>query len=237
MRIKWVFASCGVYVCSLYSPEPFRVGDVICSVSCQVHLGSGDPFTPGFPSFNHTQFPSTQSSGLPIILAQPISANVASKLLRSVPPLSSLMFVRSMWQWAVCVCVCVSQLSGPDCPRGWQGRLPYVQCVLGPSFTGPSERRVKMAVYNTMKPVLLNNIFASIEGKIEPGTSRRVFVSRGSADGLLNLCFFLSDHYIIVGAQRDSWGPGAVKSGVGTALLMELARTFSNMVENGKHSL
>lgn len=80
------------------------------------------------------------------------------------------------------VCVCVSQLSGPDCPRGWQGRLPYVQCVLGPSFTGPSERRVKMAVYNTMKPVLLNNIFASIEGKIEPGTSCWVFVSRGSAD-------------------------------------------------------
>uniref|UniRef100_A0A673GMP6 Transferrin receptor 2 n=1 Tax=Sinocyclocheilus rhinocerous TaxID=307959 RepID=A0A673GMP6_9TELE len=152
-------------------------------ISEHVHLGSGDPFTPGFPSFNHTQFPSTQSSGLPIIPAQPISANVASKLL--------------------------SQLSGAGCPRGWQGRLPYVQCVLGPGFTGPSERRVKMAVYNTMKPVLLNNIFASIEGKVE------------------------SDHYIIIGAQRDSWGPGAVKSGVGTALLMELARTFSNMVENG----
>uniref|UniRef100_A0A9J8CCD0 Transferrin receptor protein 1 n=1 Tax=Cyprinus carpio carpio TaxID=630221 RepID=A0A9J8CCD0_CYPCA len=152
-------------------------------ISEHVHLGSGDPFTPGFPSFNHTQFPSTQSSGLPIIPAQPISANVASKLL--------------------------SQLSGSSCPRGWQGRLPYVQCVLGPGFTGPGERRVKMAVYNTMKPVLLNNIFASIEGKIEP------------------------DHYIIIGAQRDSWGPGAVKSGVGTALLMELARTFSNMVENG----
>ncbi|XP_043088513.1 transferrin receptor protein 2 isoform X3 [Puntigrus tetrazona] len=152
-------------------------------ISEHVHLGSGDPFTPGFPSFNHTQFPSTQSSGLPIILAQPISANVASKLL--------------------------SQLTGSDCPRGWQGRLPYVQCVLGPGFTGPDERRVKMAVYNTMKPVLLNNIFASIEGKVEP------------------------DHYIIIGAQRDSWGPGAVKSGVGTALLMELARTFSNMVESG----
>jgi len=74
------------------------------------------------------------------------------------------------WVWCVCVCVCVfSQLSGSSCPRGWQGRLPYVQCVLGPGFTGPGERRVKMAVYNTMKPVLLNNIFASIEGKIEPG--------------------------------------------------------------------
>ncbi|XP_065131816.1 transferrin receptor protein 2 [Paramisgurnus dabryanus] len=152
-------------------------------ISEHVHLGSGDPFTPGFPSFNHTQFPSTQSSGLPIILAQPISANVASKLL--------------------------SQLSGVDCPRGWQGRLPYVQCVLGPGFTGPGGHRVKMGVFNTMKPVLLNNIFASIEGKLEP------------------------DHYIIIGAQRDSWGPGAVKSGVGTAILMELARTFSTMVENG----
>ncbi|KAK2824804.1 hypothetical protein Q7C36_018731 [Tachysurus vachellii] len=42
-----------------------------------------------------------------------------------------------------------------------------------------------------MNSVLLNNIFASIEGKIEP------------------------DQYIIMGAQRDSWGPGAVKSGVG----------------------
>ncbi|XP_051956123.1 transferrin receptor protein 2 isoform X1 [Xyrauchen texanus] len=147
-------------------------------ISDHVHLGSGDPFTPGFPSFNHTQFPSTQSSGLPIIPAQPISANVASTLL--------------------------SQLSGVKCPRGWQGRLPYVQCVLG-----PGEGRVKMGVFNSMKPVLLNNIFASIEGKIEP------------------------DHYIIIGAQRDSWGPGAVKSGVGTAILMELARTFSNMVENG----
>ncbi|XP_057175345.1 transferrin receptor protein 2 [Triplophysa rosa] len=152
-------------------------------ISEHVHLGSGDPYTPGFPSFNHTQFPSTQSSGLPIIPAQPISANVASKLL--------------------------SQLSGVGCPRGWQGRLPYVQCVLGPGFTGPGERRVKMGVFNKMKPVLLNNIFTSIEGKVEP------------------------DHYIIVGAQRDSWGPGAVKSGVGTAILMELARTFSTMVENG----
>ncbi|XP_076842352.1 transferrin receptor protein 2 isoform X2 [Brachyhypopomus gauderio] len=153
------------------------------AISEHVHLGSGDPFTPGFPSFNHTQFPPTQSSGLPLIPAQPISANVASKLL--------------------------SQLEGVRCPPGWQGRLPYVECVLGPGFSGSDRRRVKMAVYNRMSPVLINNIFASIEGKIEP------------------------DQYVILGAQRDSWGPGAVKSGVGTAVLMELARTFSAMVQNG----
>ncbi|XP_062871429.1 transferrin receptor protein 2 isoform X2 [Trichomycterus rosablanca] len=164
--------------------DPRRLGlHSNAAISEHVHLGSGDPFTPGFPSFNHTQYPPTQSSGLPIIPAQPISANVAAKLL--------------------------SQLSGVACPRGWSGRLPYVQCVLGPEFATSDGRQVKMAVYNSLTSVLLNNIFASIEGKVEP------------------------DQYIIMGAQRDSWGPGAVKSGVGTAILLELARTFSTMVQNG----
>ncbi|XP_039982271.1 transferrin receptor 1b [Xiphias gladius] len=49
-----------------------------------VHLGSGDPYTPGFPSFNHTQFPPTQSSGLPKIPAQTITANMASTLLQKI---------------------------------------------------------------------------------------------------------------------------------------------------------
>nr|XP_046184399.1 transferrin receptor protein 2 [Oncorhynchus gorbuscha] len=164
--------------------DPRRLGlNSYTAISEHVHLGSGDPFTPGFPSFNHTQFPPTQSSGLPVIPAQPISANVASKLL--------------------------SQLTGPVCPRGWQGRLPYVRCVLGRGFTSADGRRIRMGVYNTMTPVLLNNIFSSLEGRIEP------------------------DQYIIMGAQRDAWGPGAVKAGVGTAILLELARTFSNMVQNG----
>uniref|UniRef100_A0A665TMP8 Transferrin receptor 2 n=1 Tax=Echeneis naucrates TaxID=173247 RepID=A0A665TMP8_ECHNA len=119
-----------------------------------VHLGSGDPFTPGFPSFNHTQFPPIRSSGLPLIPALPITAAAASKLLSS-------------------------------------------------------GQRVKMSVHNVMTPVLLNNIFSSLEGRVEP------------------------DQYIILGAQRDSLGPGAVKSGVGTAILLELARTFSTMVKRG----
>ncbi|KAI3354879.1 hypothetical protein L3Q82_004677 [Scortum barcoo] len=50
----------------------------------QVHLGSGDPYTPGFPSFNNTQFPPTQSSGLPKIPAQTITANMATALLRKI---------------------------------------------------------------------------------------------------------------------------------------------------------
>ncbi|XP_014830414.1 PREDICTED: transferrin receptor protein 2-like isoform X2 [Poecilia mexicana] len=149
-------------------------------LSLQVHLGSGDPFTPGFPSFNLSRFPPIPSSGLPLIPALPITATVAAKLL--------------------------SQLSGPPCPPSWRGRLPYVRCVLGPDFG--SGRRVRLSVQNLMTPVLLNNIFSSLEGR-EP------------------------DQYVILGAQRDSLGPGAVKSGVGTAILLELARTFSTMVKNG----
>ncbi|MED6268142.1 hypothetical protein CHARACLAT_019236 [Characodon lateralis] len=162
--------------------DPRRLGlNSHTAVSEHVHLGSGDPFTPGFPSFNHSKFPPIPSSGLPLIPALPITATVAAKLL--------------------------SQLSGPPCPPSWRGRLPYVRCVLGPEFS--SERRVQMSVHNVMNPVLLNNIFSSLEGHVEP------------------------DQYIILGAQRDSLGPGAVKSGVGTAILLELARTFSAMVKKG----
>lgn len=44
------------------------------------HLGTGDPYTLGFPSFNHTQFPPSQSSGLPNIPVQTISRQAAEKL-------------------------------------------------------------------------------------------------------------------------------------------------------------
>ncbi|XP_008401444.1 transferrin receptor protein 2, partial [Poecilia reticulata] len=162
--------------------DPRRLGlNAHTAVSEHVHLGSGDPFTPGFPSFNLSRFPPIPSSGLPLIPALPITATVAAKLL--------------------------SQLTGPPCPPSWRGRLPYVRCVLGPDFG--SGRRVRLSVQNLMTPVLLNNIFSSLEGRAEP------------------------DQYVILGAQRDSLGPGAVKSGVGTAVLLELARTFSAMVKNG----
>uniref|UniRef100_A0A3Q1F6Y2 Transferrin receptor 2 n=1 Tax=Acanthochromis polyacanthus TaxID=80966 RepID=A0A3Q1F6Y2_9TELE len=162
--------------------DPRRLGlNTHTAVSEHVHLGSGDPFTPGFPSFNHTQFPPIQSSGLPFIPALPITATVAAQLL--------------------------SQLSGASCPPSWRGRLPYVRCVVGPDLS--AGRRVQLSVHNKMAPILLNNIFSSLEGRVEP------------------------DQYIILGAQRDSLGPGAVKSGVGTAILLELARTFSVMVKKG----
>uniref|UniRef100_A0A670J318 Transferrin receptor 2 n=1 Tax=Podarcis muralis TaxID=64176 RepID=A0A670J318_PODMU len=150
------------------------------SIYGHVHMGAGDPYSPGFPSFNHTQFPPIQSSGLPSTPAHPVSANVAARLLR--------------------------QLTGPVAPQAWKGRLPDVPYWLGP---GAPDFQLQLGVQNQKQSVMINNIFGCIEGRFEP------------------------DHYVIVGAQRDSLGPGAARSGVGTAILLELARTFTAMVRNG----
>ncbi|XP_004840244.1 transferrin receptor protein 2 isoform X3 [Heterocephalus glaber] len=142
-----------------------------------VHLGTGDPYTPGFPSFNQTQFPPVASSGLPSIPAQPISSDIASHLLRT--------------------------LKGPVAPQEWQGHLSTSLYRLGP---GPG---LHLAVNNQRTSTPISNIFGCIEGFAEP------------------------DHYVVIGAQRDAWGPGAAKSSVGTAILLELVQTFSSMVSNG----
>lgn len=45
---------------------------------------------------------------------------------------------------------------------------------------------------------------------------------------------FALDRYMVIGAQRDAWGPGFARSTVGTSLLVELARTITDMIKNGK---
>ncbi|XP_010607808.1 transferrin receptor protein 2 isoform X2 [Fukomys damarensis] len=161
-----------------FSQDPHKPGlSSQQAVFGHVHLGTGDPYTPGFPSFNQTQFPPVASSGLPSIPAQPISADIASHLLRT--------------------------LKGPVAPQEWQGHLSASLYRLGP---GPG---LHLAVNNHRTSTPISNIFGCIEGFAEP------------------------DHYVVIGAQRDAWGPGAAKSAVGTAILLELVQTFSSMVSNG----
>ncbi|KAM4038933.1 transferrin receptor protein 2 isoform 2-T2 [Anomaloglossus baeobatrachus] len=167
--------------------EAGAVGALIFSDSAETpvyghaHLGTGDPNTPGFPSFNHTQFPPFKSSGLPKIPVQGISRSSARSLLR--------------------------RLSGMRVPEMW--RAPdFLSHCLGPALTS-LEHKVRLSVHNVPRSVELHNVFGSITGRHEP------------------------EHYIVVGAQRDSWGPGAAKSGVGSAILLELARTMAMMVHNG----
>ncbi|XP_056220723.1 transferrin receptor 1b [Seriola aureovittata] len=143
-----------------------------------VHLGSGDPYTPGFPSFNHTQFPPTQSSGLPKIPAQTITANMASTLLKSI--------------------------DGPesDMSSGFKGGFTSVSYRLGGS------KNITVEVNNVLVNRELHNVFGVIKGFADP------------------------DRYVVLGAQRDAWGKGYTRAAVGTSILMELAKTFHNMVEN-----
>lgn len=42
---------------------------------------------------------------------------------------------------------------------------------------------------------------------------------------------------MIIGAQRDAWGPGFATSTVGTSVLVELARSISDMVKNGESQM
>ncbi|TDH06268.1 hypothetical protein EPR50_G00129280 [Perca flavescens] len=137
-----------------------------------VHMGSGDPYTPGFPSFNHTQFPPIQSSGLPKILAQTITASMAMSILR--------------------------QLGGQDVPALW-GDVKKL---------GEESDLITVDVKNILTEKKINNVFGVIKGFVD------------------------ADRYVVIGAQRDAWGPGFAASTVGTSVLVELARSISEMVKN-----
>ncbi|NWS24063.1 TFR1 protein, partial [Polioptila caerulea] len=142
------------------------------------HLGTGDPFTPGFPSFNHTQFPPVESSGLPHIPVQTISRKAAAKLF--------------------------GKMDGENCLQEWTSGI--MGCKVTVSST--SKMTVQLTVNNVMVDRKILNIFGVIKGFEEP------------------------DRYVVLGAQRDSWGPGAARAGVGTAILLELVRVISDMVKN-----
>ncbi|XP_031219529.1 transferrin receptor protein 1 [Mastomys coucha] len=150
----------------------FPVVDADLALFGHAHLGTGDPYTPGFPSFNHTQFPPSQSSGLPNIPVQTISRATAEKLFRNMEG---------------------------NCPSNWNIDS---SCKLQLS----QNQNVMLTVKNTVKETRILNIFGVIKGYEEP------------------------DRYVVVGAQRDAWGPGVAKSGVGTGLLLKLARVFSDLI-------
>lgn len=139
-----------------------------------VHLGSGDPYTPGFPSFNHTQFPPTQSAGLPKIPVQTVTANMATTLFRKI--------------------------GGPGSDSGFKGNLGSVSYTLG------GVEDITVEVNNVLVNKEIHNVFGVVKGFTDP------------------------DQYIVLGAQRDAWGPGYAKATVGSSVLIELAKAFHFMV-------
>ncbi|KAK9979830.1 hypothetical protein ABG768_013239 [Culter alburnus] len=143
-----------------------------------VHLGTGDPYTPGFPSFNHTQFPPAKSSGLPRIPAQTITMKQAAEIM--------------------------SKLGGRTSPDGWSdGMLEGTMYRLG-----DDQDNITVEVNNVLVEKKIHNVFGVIKGYVD------------------------ADQYMVIGAQRDAWGPGFARSTVGTSLLVELARTITDMIKN-----
>uniref|UniRef100_A0A8C6LJB0 Transferrin receptor protein 1 n=1 Tax=Nothobranchius furzeri TaxID=105023 RepID=A0A8C6LJB0_NOTFU len=152
-------------------PADYSIGETT-DLYGHVHLGSGDPYTPGFPSFNHTQFPPVESSGLPKIPAQTITSAMATKIL---------------WK-----------LGGQSLPEGWEGFHKL----------GNENDTISVEVNNFLTEKKINNVFGVVKGLVD------------------------ADRYVVIGAQRDAWGPGFAASTVGTSVLVELARSVSDMVEH-----
>uniref|UniRef100_A0A672T0W3 Transferrin receptor protein 1-like n=2 Tax=Sinocyclocheilus grahami TaxID=75366 RepID=A0A672T0W3_SINGR len=161
-------------VAALIYPDPadYKTMSWDAELYGHVHLGSGDPYTPGFPSFNHTQFPPAKSSGLPGILAQTITANMAQSIFE--------------------------KMGGEGAPDRFKGDLSSYKL-------GSESDKVTVAVNNNIADTKIHNVFGVIKGYVDP------------------------DCYVVIGAQRDSLTSGYAKSTVGTALLLELARVFTEL--------
>ncbi|XP_036414252.1 transferrin receptor 1b [Colossoma macropomum] len=163
----------------IYTEPPFNSFDTSTDLYGHVHFGTGDPYTPGFPSFNHTQFPPAKSSGLPEILAQTITADMALKIHQ--------------------------KMGGSDAPEHFKGKLKGISKYR----LGGDGDKMTVTVNNALVDTKIHNVFGVIKGFIDP------------------------DHYVVMGAQRDSFSKGYAKSTVGTCLLVELARAIAEMTKAG----
>ncbi|TRY95269.1 hypothetical protein DNTS_012207 [Danionella cerebrum] len=142
-------------VAALIYPDPadFEESFQDTALYGHVHLGSGDPYTPGFPSFNHTQFAPAKKMG----------GDISDKF-----------------------------------------RVDYPVYKLDEEGS-----RVKVEVNNDLVETKIHNVFGVFKGYVDP------------------------DRYVVIGAQRDSLTSGYAKSVVGTTLLMELAKAFTELKNAG----
>jgi len=100
----------------------------------------------------------------------------------------------------------LDRLGGPPAPDGWQGGLP-LHYHLGP---GPLRLRLEVKTERgsrALHPVW--NTFAKIPGALYP------------------------EEWIVVGAHRDAWGPGAADNVSGTVTVLETARAFAELARAG----
>jgi len=97
-------------------------------------------------------------------------------------------------------------LAGPSVPQAWQGALPF-RYHLGP---GPVRARLHVQTERgarAMHPIW--DTFGMVRGARYP------------------------DEWIVVGAHRDAWGPGARDNISGTVTVLEAARAFAGLARQG----
>lgn len=100
----------------------------------------------------------------------------------------------------------LAPLGGPPTPDGWAGGLDV-------SYRpGPGPTAVRMTVRTETGEAAYHpafNTIAALPGAVWP------------------------DEWIIIGAHRDAWGPGAVDNVSGTASVVEVARAFARAARDG----
>lgn len=97
-------------------------------------------------------------------------------------------------------------LGGPSVPQGWQGGLPF-RYHIGP---GPVQLHLRLRVEHgdrAMHPIW--DTFGMIRGAMYP------------------------DQWIVMGAHRDAWGPGADDNITGTVTVLAAARAFATLAKQG----
>ena len=94
-------------------------------------------------------------------------------------------------------------LAGPEAPDGFQGGLPFRYHV-GP---GPAKVHLQLEMDYQIRPIY--NVIATIPGKDEP------------------------EKKVIVGNHHDAWVHGAVDPNSGTASVMEMGRSLSELLKTG----
>lgn len=97
-----------------------------------------------------------------------------------------------------------SRMTGEPVPGGWQGGLPFTY-----RLTGGAELQVQLEVDQPHDYTRITNVVGTVEGSEYP------------------------DEWIILGSHHDAWGFGATDPNSGTAMLLTLAESLGEMVQNG----
>ncbi len=101
----------------------------------------------------------------------------------------------------------LSSLDGPSAPRAWQGALPFYY------RTGPGPVRAGLTTEPERGREALHPIHNTIG--VLPGSE-------------------LPDEWVILGAHRDAWGPGALDNVSGTAAVIAAAHAFAAAAREGR---